>query len=1311
MVREPRTMAPGGCPWPTTTPTQPPTDSTNSKRLERKHNKEDSLLTRKATTMHVPHSLLGVVVITLVLVAVAWVPQVSAGVIKYPPLMVKQPPSSEELLFQVAYRVDENDKPFIIECEAEGEPAPKYRWIKNGKEFAWQTYDDRISQQPGRGTLVITKPRDEDIGQYQCFATNELGTATSNSVFVRKSVLNSFSMEDPITKTVKEGDPAGLPCQAPDGYPRPLVYWMIQDDRGSLRSINSSRMTVDSEGTLWFSNVTRHDQSNDFTYACAATSNFRSEYKLGNKVYLRVEQTGSIAVQTKHEPILQFFTRTNTIVLKGQKLKIWCIFSGTPLPEIQWRKKGGVLPFDRVEYENYGKTLVIRYADFQDSGQYECEASNGVGMAKTRSMRVEVKAIPYFTVEPEIQNKAEGETAEFYCNATGVNRPTQHWIYNGMMIKKAPPNPRRIVNDHSIIIHDLVKSDTGNYGCNASNIHGYVYKDVYVNVLALPPGLRVPPSDLRVVDGAEVNMTCRMFGAPKPRITWIRDGMELTGGRYKITDEGDLYISEVAFSDSGHYTCFAENKFGTEEASGSLVVKDRTKITEIPQDYEVRAGDAATFRCNAVADPGLSLSIDWLTDGKKIDFETEPRFIQQSDFSLSISKTTELDSGSYTCVASTELDEIRKTATLIVQDVPNAPRLLDIVCNDKDASVEWQPQGDNRAHILGYIIQYNTSFTPDTWENAFDNVPSANNKFTVNLSPYANYTFRVIATNKIGPSRPSKHSDVCTTPIAVPNKNPEGVEGKGSNKDNLVIKWSPMPEIEHNGPGFKYRVYWKRDDVPGATWNTAEVVDWEQDHYVVDHQPTFKPYLIKVEAHNEMGQANVAIPTVRGWSGEDVPSEAPKNLRIDGEPRDATTARLFWDPVSNTSINGHFKGYKIQTWTEDETESKARDVIVGNNGEPSALVQSFVPYTRNYARVLVFNGAHDGPSSNTIDFVTPEGAPGPVDSLEAIPMGSSGFFLIWKKPKKPNGVLTGYHIYYQTVEGTDLGPESERDPPIRDPLVTRAKLAALRPGTKYRISIRARTQVGVGSVYYIERSTRVTGESPPGRPSMLWEHVSTSTGAPAIKVTWIPNTDTNPGSHFFVQYRLYGESLFQKTKPEKYRDFIVLEGLQSSRTYEVRLVAVDGTYETPSQIEEIETYVTGVSQGVVRRPADNITTRGWFIGMMLAIALLLLILVIVCIIKRNRGGKYAVHEREAQHGRDDFPEETGFPEYSQPLEGGKRDSLGSDVKPPVESDTESMAEYGDGEVAAGMNEDGSFIGKYGRQKTETSSNTAFATLV
>ena len=41
-----------------------------------------------------------------------------------------------------------------------------------------------------------------------------------------------------------------------------------------------------------------------------------------------------------------------------------------------------------------------------------------------------------------------------------------------------------------------------------------------------------------------------------------------------------------------------------------------------------------------------------------------------------------------------------------------------VECNSKDASVVWEPRGDNRAPILTYKIQYNTTFLSDTWETA-----------------------------------------------------------------------------------------------------------------------------------------------------------------------------------------------------------------------------------------------------------------------------------------------------------------------------------------------------------------------------------------------------------------------------------------------------------------------------------------------------------------------------------------------------------------------------------------------------------------
>ena len=561
-------------------------------------------------------------------------------------------------------------------------------------------------------------------GQYQCFAKNEWGIATTNSVFVRKSELNNFKDEPPRTMSVEEGAPFGVECDAPDGWPKPSVYWMLQGQNW-LKTINSSRLTVDPEGKLWFSNVTRKDSSEDFLYACSAASYFRNEYKLGNRVHLQVIQSGSSSgLQNKHEPVEQYVTRRNEVAYRGKEKKIWCIYGGTPLPEIRWRKKGGALPYGRTTFDNYGKTLVIKHVDFEDAGDYTCEASNGVGLAKSYSVKLEVLAKPRFIIEPEPQVQAEGESVTFECKADGYPAPEIKWIHNGKPIREAPENPFRIVTPEKIVISNLKKSDTGNYGCNATNDIGYVYKDVTINVLALPPEIIQAPAKQEItVDGKDVTLTCRTFGAPKPIVKWFHDNDELTGGRYDITTQGDLIIHDVKFFDAGDYVCNATNKFGHQIAKGSLVVKEHTRITGKPQDYEVEAGDTATYRCNAVYDSDLTLKIKWKKDGQLIDFDSEPRFVQSSDQSLTITKTTELDSGTYTCFAESmfrgkTLDYASEQATLVVQDVPNPPNIREIDCQAKDAKVNWQPMGDNRAPILTYKIQYNTSFMPDTWETA-----------------------------------------------------------------------------------------------------------------------------------------------------------------------------------------------------------------------------------------------------------------------------------------------------------------------------------------------------------------------------------------------------------------------------------------------------------------------------------------------------------------------------------------------------------------------------------------------------------------
>lgn len=120
-----------------------------------------------------------------------------------------------------------------------------------------------------------------------------------------------------------------------------------------------------------------------------------------------------------------------------------------------------------------------------------------------------------------------------------------------------------------------------------------------------------------------------------------------------------------------------------------------------------------------------------------------------------------------------------------------------------------------------------------------------------------------------GPSLPSSHSSVvCTTLPDVPYNNPSNVIGEGTTPQNLVISWTPMSQIEHNGPGFQYKVSYKRD-IPNLEWVTQYITDWRKSSLMVDNVPTYQRYRIKVSAMNDKGESKALVKEVIGFSGED----------------------------------------------------------------------------------------------------------------------------------------------------------------------------------------------------------------------------------------------------------------------------------------------------------------------------------------------------------------------------------------------------------------------------------------------------------
>ena len=75
---------------------------------------------------------------------------------------------------------------------------------------------------------------------------------------------------------------------------------------------------------------------------------------------------------------------------------------------------------------------------------------------------------------------------------------------------------------------------------------------------------------------------------------------------------------------------------------------------------------------------------------------------------------------------------------------------------------------------------------------------------------------------------------------------------------------------------------------------------------ILHHFVVFCRYKIKIVAHNDLGEANVAAEEVAGYSGEDVPTDAPTNLLLN-EVVGPRSAILSWDPVKPESVRGDFK--------------------------------------------------------------------------------------------------------------------------------------------------------------------------------------------------------------------------------------------------------------------------------------------------------------------------------------------------------------------------------------------------------------------
>jgi hypothetical protein len=75
-----------------------------------------------------------------------------------------------------------------------------------------------------------------------------------------------------------------------------------------------------------------------------------------------------------------------------------------------------------------------------------------------------------------------------------------------------------------------------------------------------------------------------------------------------------------------------------------------------------------------------------------------------------------------------------------------------------------------------------------------------------------------------------------------------------------------MPRLEHNGPNFRYRVFWRPK---GSTyWNNTYVLDENANELEINVNDIYGLYEIKVRAVNDIGESYQPAFIILGHSGE-----------------------------------------------------------------------------------------------------------------------------------------------------------------------------------------------------------------------------------------------------------------------------------------------------------------------------------------------------------------------------------------------------------------------------------------------------------
>uniref|UniRef100_A0A8C2S813 Neural cell adhesion molecule L1-like protein n=1 Tax=Capra hircus TaxID=9925 RepID=A0A8C2S813_CAPHI len=812
-------------------------------------------------------------------------------------------------------------------------------------------------------------------------------------------------------------------------------------------------------------------------------------------------------------------------------------------------------------------------------------------------------------------------------------------------------------------------------------------------------------------------------GLPPLHIYWMNIEHIKQDERVYMSQKGDLYFANVEEQDSRNdYCCFAAfprlrtivQKMPmklTVNSSNSIKQRKPRLLLPPPESgsessITVLKGDTLLLECFAEGLPTPKVAWDKMGGDLPKGGESKNNSVD----TLKIENVSYEDKGNYRCTANNFLGSATHEFHVTVEEPPRWTKKPQSGVYSTGSSgillceAEGRPEPTIKWRVNGLPIERNP-FSGDV-------ISPGEISFT-NVQPNHTAVYQCEASNVHGTILANANIDVVGKHVCVlshlshvlpfvtlwtvdvPDP-PENLHLSERQNRSVRLTWEAGDDHNSN---IKYIVEFEGNKEEPGRWEELTRVQGKETTVVLSLAPYVR-YQFRVIAMNEVGRSQPSHPSGHHETPPAAPDKNPQNIRVQAsQPKEMI---IKWEPLKAMEQNGPGLEYRV-TWKPQGAPVEWEEETVTNHTLRVMTPAVYAPYD---VQVQAINHLGSGPEPQSVILYSGEDYPDTAPVIQGVDVINSTLVKVtWSTVPKErvHGHLKGYQVNWWKTKSLLDGRTHPKEVNILRFSGQRnyGMVPSLDAFSEFHLTVLAYNSKGAGPES--EPFIFQTPEGVPEQPTFL---KVIKVDKDTATLSWgLPKKLNGNLTGYLLQYQIINDTdeigelhdinITTPSKPS-WR----LLNLSATTKYKFYLRACTSKGCGKPITEESATLGEGKYAGLY----DDISTQGWFIGLMCAIALLTLILLTVCFVKRNKGGKYSVKEKEDLHPDPEVQsaKDETFGEYSdsdeKPLKGSLR-SLNRDMQATESAD--SLVEYGEGDHGL-FNEDGSFIGAYAGSKEKGS---------